>query len=98
MVFCVSVHGCFLCSGRCFIALFPKGWERNRLGLTASGNLKICLLSEIETDLKGPLRKGYSDSELAEIILKAVYKKPFEHPLVANNEGMISGQMSAIGG
>ncbi len=70
----------------------------NRLRLTASGNLKTCLLSEIETDLKGPLRKGCSDSELAEIILKAVYKKPFEHPLVANNEGMISGCMSAIGG
>ena len=70
----------------------------NRLRLTASGNLKTCLLSENETDLKGSLRNGCSDSELAEIILKAVYKKPFEHPLVANNEGMISGCMSAIGG
>ena len=70
----------------------------NRLRLTASGNLKTCLLSENETDLKGPLRKGCSDSELAEIILKAVYTKPFEHPLVANNEGMVSGCMSAIGG
>ncbi len=70
----------------------------NRLRLTASGNLKTCLLSETETDLKGPLRKGCSDRELAEIILKAVYKKPFEHPLVANCEGIISGEMSAIGG
>jgi len=70
----------------------------NRLRLTASGNLKTCLLSEIETDLKGPLRKGCSDSELADIILKAVYNKPFEHPLVANHAGMISGCMSAIGG
>ena len=63
----------------------------NRLRLTASGNLKTCLLSESETDLKGPLREGCSDSELVEIINKAVYNKPFEHPLVANNEGMISG-------
>ena len=70
----------------------------NRLRLTASGNLKTCLLSDNETDLKSPLRNGCSDSELAEIIHKAVYNKPFEHPLVANNEGMISGQMSAIGG
>lgn len=70
----------------------------NRLRLTASGNLKTCLLSDKETDLKGPLRNGCSDSELAEIILKAVYKKPFEHPLVADNESMISGCMSAIGG
>lgn len=70
----------------------------NRLRLTASGNLKTCLLSGNETDLKSPLRNGCSDSELAEIIQKAVYNKPFEHPLVANNEGMISGRMSAIGG
>jgi len=70
----------------------------NRLRLTASGNLKTCLLSDIETDLKSPLRKGCSDSELADIILKAVYDKPFEHPLVANHAGMISGCMSAIGG
>jgi len=70
----------------------------NRLRLTASGNLKTCLLSEIETDLKGPLRNGCSDNELSEIIIKAVYSKPFEHPLVANNEGMVSGCMSAIGG
>jgi cyclic pyranopterin phosphate synthase len=70
----------------------------NRLRLTASGNLKTCLLSDIETDLKSPLRKGCSDSELADIILKAVYDKPFEHPLVANHSGMISGHMSAIGG
>lgn len=70
----------------------------NRLRLTASGYLKTCLLSDSETDLKTPLRDGCSDSELADIILKAVYKKPFEHPLVANHTGMISGRMSAIGG
>jgi cyclic pyranopterin phosphate synthase len=70
----------------------------NRLRLTASGYLKTCLLSDSETDLKTPLRDGCSDSELADIILKAVYKKPFEHPLVANHSGMISGRMSAIGG
>jgi len=70
----------------------------NRLRLTASGNLKTCLLSDNETDLKSPLRNGCSDSELSEIILKAVYNKPFEHPLVANHSGMISGCMSAIGG
>jgi GTP 3',8-cyclase len=70
----------------------------NRLRLTAGGNLKLCLLSENETDLKTPIRNGCSDNELADIILKAVYKKPFEHSLVANNSGMVSGRMSAIGG
>ena len=70
----------------------------NRLRLTASGKLKTCLLSDHETDLKSPLRNGCSDSELAEVILKAVYNKPFEHSLVSNCTGMITGQMSAIGG
>lgn len=70
----------------------------NRLRLTASGNLKTCLLSDAETDLKTFLRNGYSDKELAEIILKTVYDKPFEHTLTSNCAGMISGHMSKIGG
>ncbi|MBU3949227.1 MAG: GTP 3',8-cyclase MoaA [Proteobacteria bacterium] len=70
----------------------------NRLRLTASGNLKTCLLSSAETDLKTPLRNGCSDKELTEIILKTVYDKPFEHPLASNCAGVIRGQMSKIGG
>ncbi|MGB5159291.1 GTP 3',8-cyclase MoaA [Desulfobacterium sp. N47] len=70
----------------------------NRLRLTASGNLKTCLLSDTETDLKTPLRNGCSDDKLAEIILRTVYDKPFEHPLSSNCAGIIPGHMSKIGG
>lgn len=70
----------------------------NRLRLTASGNLKTCLLSGVETDLKTPLRSGYSDKELAEIILKAVYDKPFEHPIASKFTKVIPAHMSSIGG
>lgn len=48
----------------------------NRLRLTADGHLKVCLLSDRELDLKGPLRAGCSDSELEEIIRKAILDKP----------------------
>ncbi|MBU1055221.1 MAG: GTP 3',8-cyclase MoaA [Proteobacteria bacterium] len=70
----------------------------NRLRLTASGKLKTCLLSDVETDLKTPLRNGCSDNELAGIILGAIYDKPFEHPLASKFASVISGHMSNIGG
>ncbi|MFC1813621.1 GTP 3',8-cyclase MoaA [Thermodesulfobacteriota bacterium] len=70
----------------------------NRLRLTASGQLRPCLLSDYREDIKGPLRKGGSDSELAEIFLNAVRCKPSEHSLVGDQTNEFSGQMCAIGG
>jgi len=70
----------------------------NRLRLTASGQLRPCLLSDHCEDIKGPLRKGCSDGELAEIFLKAVRHKPSEHKLAHDQPPGISGQMCAIGG
>lgn len=70
----------------------------NRLRLTASGQLRTCLLSDQQVDLKGPLRSGASDSELAEIILNAVRHKPSEHHLADGCNGGVSSQMSGIGG
>ena len=70
----------------------------NRLRLTASGQLRTCLLSDNQVDLKGPLRRGCSNSELAQILLNAVRHKPSEHHLSGNCTGNVSSQMSAIGG
>jgi len=70
----------------------------NRLRLTASGQLRACLLSDRQDDLKGPLRKGYLDSELADVFLRAVSHKPFDHNIACNQPGKVAGQMSAIGG
>jgi len=70
----------------------------NRLRLTASGHLRPCLLSDREEDLRGPLRDGASDSDLAAIFLKAASKKPHEHHSDSEHSIPFSGQMSSIGG
>ena len=71
----------------------------NRLRLTASGQLRPCLLSDRQEDLKGPLRAGCSDSDITDIFLKAVQHKPCDHNLTEDeNEGGVDGQMHAIGG
>ena len=40
----------------------------DRLRLTAEGTIRTCLFSLTETDLRGPMRAGASDAELAEIV------------------------------
>jgi len=70
----------------------------NRLRLTASGQLRPCLLSDRQLDLKGPLRNGASDEKLAEIFCRAVANKPSDHSLTANEPSGVTCQMSSIGG
>jgi len=70
----------------------------NRLRLTASGQLRPCLLSDHQLDLKTPLRAGRPDSELAELFCRAVTNKPSDHNLAINNPAGVSCQMSSIGG
>jgi len=73
-------------------------YKCNRLRLTASGQLRACLLSDYQEDMKTPLRNGCSDDELANIFFKAVSMKPFEHRLSNENAESVSSPMSAIGG
>jgi cyclic pyranopterin phosphate synthase len=70
----------------------------NRLRLTASGQLRPCLLSGHQEDIKGPLRAGCSDDDLAQIFLQAVRHKPTDHNLAVGNPSRVCGQMRAIGG
>lgn len=70
----------------------------NRLRLTAQGQLRPCLLSDHHEDVKGPLRDGCSDDQLAEIFLKAVRHKPSDHNLALENPARVCGQMNSIGG
>jgi cyclic pyranopterin phosphate synthase len=70
----------------------------NRLRLTATGCLRTCLLSDIETDLKSPLRQGVSDSELVELFKSGVLLKPRRHSIGNPDSLGIKGRMSAIGG
>ncbi len=68
----------------------------NRLRLTASGQLRSCLLSDQQFDLKTPLRNGCSDEQLAAVFIEAVHHKPAAHGKGQNL--CVNGQMSAIGG
>lgn len=72
----------------------------NRLRLTADGQLRTCLLADEETDLRGPLRSGCSDSTLKEIIEEAIAKKPNQHKISVNGNYIKKcvKEMSAIGG
>jgi len=70
----------------------------DRIRLTADGQLRTCLFSRREWDLKTPLRDGTSDSELAELIRWAVAHKELKHKI--NDPGFVraSRSMSQIGG
>ncbi len=70
----------------------------NRLRLTASGQLRPCLLSDHQEDIKGPLRSGCTDQELAEIYLRALQHKPSDHNLAGHHAIRVCGEMRAIGG
>jgi cyclic pyranopterin phosphate synthase len=70
----------------------------NRLRLTATGKLRVCLLSEREVDLRSPIRNGATNHELADLFLQAVSLKPYRHHVEDDPEKRITGQMSAIGG
>ena len=70
----------------------------NRLRLTARGSLRPCLLSDQEEDLKGPMRKGASDNDVAQIFLKTAFNKPLEHTRASHDPIHFPGQMSSIGG
>jgi cyclic pyranopterin phosphate synthase len=71
----------------------------NRIRLTADGQLRTCLFSIDEWDLRGPLRSGATDQELADIFVEAVRHKELKHRI---NEGpafqRASRSMSQIGG
>ncbi len=62
----ISEHFCYHC---------------NRLRLTADGQLRPCLLSDAEIDLRTPLRRGAGVAEIKELLLHGIAVKPLEHHL-----------------
>jgi GTP 3',8-cyclase len=70
----------------------------DRLRLTADGQLRSCLFAHQETDLRGALRAGSSDAEIAELIRDAVRAKPAGHGITAPGFRQPDRPMSAIGG
>jgi len=70
----------------------------NRLRLTAGGQLRPCLLSDRQVDLKEALRGAASDDAIAGLFFAAVKLKQAHHGLVDRIPTRITGQMSSIGG
>ena len=70
----------------------------NRIRLTADGKLRNCLFSDEEIDLRGPMRDGVSDPELAEIIRGSVQKKPERRPDFFCSFKKCTRTMNLIGG
>ncbi len=70
----------------------------NRLRLTATGLLRPCLFSNIEADLRTPLRNGASDAELRAIIEQAVQAKPERNRLHDPGSALPLVSLSQIGG
>jgi cyclic pyranopterin phosphate synthase len=70
----------------------------DRIRLTADGQLRTCLFSRREWNLKQPLRDGASDGEIARLVRFAVRHKELKHKI--NEPGFVpaSRSMSQIGG
>jgi cyclic pyranopterin phosphate synthase len=78
----ISEHFCYQC---------------NRLRLTADGELRPCLLSDYEIDLRTPLRRGASAEEIKALIIEGIRNKPERHHL--SEQVIPQGRaMSEIGG
>src|SRR4051794_16061588 len=70
----------------------------DRIRLTADGQLRTCLFSRREWDLKTPLRDSSSDAELERLLRFAIRHKELKHKI--NDPGFVraSRSMSQIGG
>jgi cyclic pyranopterin phosphate synthase len=70
----------------------------NRIRITADGQLRTCLFSLREHNLKGLLRTGATDEEIADFIIAAVWKKEPGHKINQPDFVKPTRSMSAIGG
>jgi GTP 3',8-cyclase len=70
----------------------------NRVRLTADGQLRTCLFSVGEHDLKSPMRAGASDEEMADLIVEAVLFKEPGHRINQKDFVQPERTMSGIGG
>jgi len=78
----VSEHFCYRC---------------NRLRLTADGQLRPCLLSDQEINLRTPLREGADAEEIKKLIVQGINCKPMRHHLDEHLQPR-NRTMSEIGG
>jgi len=70
----------------------------NRVRLTASGRLRLCLFGDYEIDLRKPLREGAPTAELASLIAAGMLIKPERHHLELGKPSSRMRAFSEIGG
>jgi GTP 3',8-cyclase len=70
----------------------------DRVRLTADGQVRNCLFARGEVDLRGPLREGASDGELAALIQGEMWRKARGHGIGNPDFTQPDRPMSAIGG
>ncbi|MEO8556964.1 MAG: GTP 3',8-cyclase MoaA, partial [Actinomycetota bacterium] len=70
----------------------------DRVRLTADGQVRNCLFAKGEVDLRGPLREGASDAELAHLIQAEMWRKAKGHGIGKPDFVQPVRPMSAIGG
>ena len=70
----------------------------DRVRLTADGQVRNCLFARGEVDLRGPLREGASDGELAALIQEEMWRKARGHGIGNTDFHQPDRPMSAIGG
>jgi cyclic pyranopterin phosphate synthase len=76
----------------------PFCMKCNRLRLTSDGKLRNCLFALDEVDVKGMLRGGGADAEIAEVIRKNVWAKWEGHEINTARFMKPLRTMHAIGG
>jgi GTP 3',8-cyclase len=76
----------------------PFCGDCNRIRITADGQLRTCLFSLRETDVRGLLRGGADDDELATALRDAVWRKELKHHIGDPGFVQPARTMSAIGG
>lgn len=70
----------------------------DRTRLTAEGTVRSCLFGDDETDLRGMLRSGASDHELADLWRAAMWGKQAGHGMALDSFRRPTRTMGAIGG
>ncbi len=70
----------------------------DRVRLTADGQVRNCLFSGVETDLRTPLREGATDAELARLVQGEMWRKARGHGIGEPGFTQPDRPMSAIGG
>jgi cyclic pyranopterin phosphate synthase len=71
----------------------------NRLRLTADGKIRPCLFSNERIDIRTPMRNGASDSDIEDLLRRAIEVKPQRHELNEDGSSIsLIKTMSKIGG